>query len=198
MPKIKLKRSSPTLDMTPMVDLAFLLVTFFMLTTQFKPEEVVTVDIPKSTAQIPLPDRHILMMTVDKGGRVFLNLDGQNERRNLLEKMGEEYQVKFTDAQLNLFANLADFGVPINMLQSYLSQDAHQRKQFAQPGIPVDSANNELDKWILNTRIVNPQVRLAIKADRDTPYELVDKVIKTLQEKQSINRFNLITDLKEK
>ena len=44
MPKIKIPKSSPSIDMTPMVDLAFLLVTFFMLAASFRASEPVTVN----------------------------------------------------------------------------------------------------------------------------------------------------------
>ena len=56
MGKVKVKRSSTSIDMTPMVDLAFLLVTFFMLTTKFAPEEPMAVDMPSSVSEIKLPD----------------------------------------------------------------------------------------------------------------------------------------------
>jgi len=64
------KGGAPSLDMTPMVDLAFLLVTFFMLTASFRMAEPVTVDPPSSIGQITLPDNHI-MVTVDKDGKLF-------------------------------------------------------------------------------------------------------------------------------
>ena len=69
MPKVKVKRSPPKLDMNPMVDLAFLLVTFFMLTTTFKTEEPVVVDIPDSHSEIKLPDKDMLVITVTDEGR---------------------------------------------------------------------------------------------------------------------------------
>jgi len=198
MPHIKPKRNNPRLDMTPLVDLAFLLVTFFMLTTQFRPEEVVSVDMPSSTANIPLPDRNVVMLTVAKDGRIFMDLDGQKERAALLKRMGEEYKVSFTDAETALFGNLASWGVPMSSIKAYLNTPQSERKKFPQPGIPSDSSNNELSKWVLNARLVNPKVRLAIKGDRETPYEKVKKVIQTIQDKPMVNRFNLITNLKEK
>ncbi|MDZ4838992.1 MAG: biopolymer transporter ExbD [Bacteroidota bacterium] len=198
MPHIKPKRNNPRLDMTPLVDLAFLLVTFFMLTTQFRPEEVVSVDMPSSTANIPLPDRNVVMLTVAKDGRIFMDLDGQKERAALLKRMGEEYKVSLTDAETALFGNLASWGVPMSSIKAYLNTPQSERKKFPQPGIPSDSSNNELSKWVLNARLVNPKVRLAIKGDRETPYEKVKKVIQTIQDKPMVNRFNLITNLKEK
>ena len=52
MPAVRPRRPSPKLDMNPMVDLAFLLVTFFMLTTTFRTEEPVLVDVPASHSEI--------------------------------------------------------------------------------------------------------------------------------------------------
>jgi len=70
MPKIKMPKSSPSIDMTPMVDLAFLLVTFFMLAASFRSSEPVQVTTPTSVSDKIIPS-NIIMVTLDKGGRVF-------------------------------------------------------------------------------------------------------------------------------
>ena len=78
---------STRVDLTAMVDLAFLLVTFFMLTTKFRPEEPVMVDTPSSVAEIKLPDRDIMMLIIDSEGRIFYDVDGKQTRVNILQKM---------------------------------------------------------------------------------------------------------------
>ncbi len=88
MPKIKKGRVGIKLDMTPMVDVAFLLLTFFMLTTQFKPPEDVTVELPTSHSAFKLPESDVMMITIAEDGRIFLGLDSQNLRMKLFGDEG--------------------------------------------------------------------------------------------------------------
>lgn len=196
MAKVKVHRTTPSLDMTPMVDLAFLLVTFFMLTTTFAPEEPVTVDIPKSVSEIILPDNDRVIITVADDGRVFFDMDNQGARKQMLRSMGEKYGIAFTAEQERAFSILQGFGLPMSTLPSYLDLEPDQRKTVQQPGIPADSVNNELADWIVFARISNPKVRIAVKGDRDTNYEVVQKVINTLIDRKVL-RFNLITGLEQ-
>jgi biopolymer transport protein ExbD len=197
MPKVKVKRTKPSLDMTPMVDLAFLLVTFFMLTTKFAPEEAVVVDTPSSVSEIKLPDTNIITITVDKDNRVFFGVDGQGVKEELLNKMSSKYGVSFTEEERKTFSLLTNFGVPVNQLKSYLAMDPADRKNVNQPGIPVDSARNELGDWVHQARLTNPKVAIAIKGDVDVDYTTVKRVMDTLQERK-INRFNLVTDMENR
>jgi len=89
MPKFKPRRQGVRIDMTPLVDVAFLLLTFFMLTTQFKPDEAVTVELPSSHSEIKLPESDVMMVSLSKDGRIFLSLDSQLLRRKLFGKENE-------------------------------------------------------------------------------------------------------------
>jgi len=197
MPKVKPKRAKPSLDMTPMVDLAFLLVTFFMLISKFAPEEVVVVDTPSSISTVKLQESDILTITVDKNGRIFYGVEGQHTKREIIDKMAEKYNVSFTQSEKDKFANMPSFGVPIGSLKSLLNMSDDQMKKVNQPGVPADSLNNELGDWLMQTRYSNPKVRIAIKGDSDADIATINKVIKTLQDRK-VNRFNLITDMEAK
>jgi biopolymer transport protein ExbD len=187
-------RSAPPIDMTPMVDLAFLLVTFFMLTATAIPDEPVTVDMPSSVSEIQIPETNVLTVTIGKDGRVFFNVDGQHTRADLLGKMGELYGLTFTPEETHTFAIISSIGVPVGSLKQFLGMDPEQRKAVTQPGIPCDSARNELADWILQARLANRSVRIAIKGDQDADYPTVKKVIDTMIDRK-VNRFNLITNM---
>jgi biopolymer transport protein ExbD len=182
--------------MTPMVDLAFLLVTFFMLTATAIPDEPVSVDTPSSVSEIKLPENNVLTITIGKEGRVFFNVDGQYTRAELLGKIGERYNIQFSEEETKRFAVMSSIGVPVGSLKQFLSLSPEERKHVEQPGIPVDSANNELADWVLQARLANRNLRIAIKGDRDADFPVVKKVINTMIDKK-VNRFNLITNMEK-
>lgn len=194
MPKVKVPRKSTTVDMTAMTDVAFLLLTFFMLATKFKPDEPVMVDTPSSISEIKLPESDVMLLTVDGNGRVFFSVDGQPTREALLDKMSSIYKISFTENEKQEFKLMSSFGAPFSDLKKYLSLDSEGRKNYdrTSPGIPCDSLNNELSDWIWQTRLSNKEVRVAIKGDQLANNKTIKKVIATLQDRK-VNRFNFIT-----
>lgn len=91
MPKIKKARVPIMIDMTPMVDIAFLLLTFFMLTTQFKPPEEVEVILPNSASEIKLPETDVMTISIDSTKRIFLGFDSQ---KDMVRMFGEDYRLR--------------------------------------------------------------------------------------------------------
>lgn len=202
-------RKSTNIDMTAMCDVAFLLLTFFMLATKFKKDEPVMVMTPSSISQISIPDTSIMLITVDNKDRVFFSIDrknvserGGNEARlGLINDMDEYKKLGLTPAEKQAFQIGASVGQPFSRLKQYLAADGPQQKQLdALPdaGIPVDTSadnpNNELAQWIRVARNNNPYLRICIKGDVNTKYPAVDKIISTLGS-MKIFRFNLITNL---
>jgi len=196
MPKIKVKRRSTTIDMTAMSDVTVLLLTFFMLTFTFIQKEPVIVYTPASVSEIKIPEVNILQILVNKEGKIFLSLDKQEDRINTLKSMGEVYNITFTDEELNKFRLQNSFGVPILQMKQFLSFDTDKQDEIlGSYGIPIDSLDNQFKAWVRQSRLQNKELRIAIKADRTTPYPEIKKVMSSLQDIKE-NRYNLITSLK--
>lgn len=204
MAKLKMPKGSPNLDMTPMVDLAFLLVTFFMLTAQFRPEETVVVDTPSSLSQSPIPVDNMMTIVVDSTGKVYWDMTDMKVRFAVLKELGKRIKYEPSQEDLVKFANVGAVGIPIERIPAFLAlHDAAARKEFDKQfgGIPTDSTNNQLRDWITTTRLlfyeeagINPIV--ALKADGNTNYNKVAEVIRIFQSPGiEINRFKMITDL---
>lgn len=198
MPKVKLPRKGSHVDMTAMCDVAFLLLTFFMLATKFKPNEPVVIRTSASTSTIPIPSDYMLL-SLSKDGRVFFSTDNLNVREQIIREISESKGLNLNEQQIKAFKEGGSIGVPFNKLSSYLSLPAAQRAEYDKtaPGIPTDTTSsyetNELSYWIKTSRYANDKLRIAIKADGDAKYPEVQKVIATLGH-EKVFRFNFITD----
>jgi biopolymer transport protein ExbD len=200
MPKIKLPTKSPHIDMTPMVDLFSVVLTFLMLTATMRQQEPAPIDTPYSISEKPTPDFNTMTVLLSNDDRVFLNLDNGPDtllkfRPKVLAEMGKRYGIEFSDEELRLFEKYpSSMGVPILKMKEFLAAKDSKEKSVFQTGIPIDSTDNQLALWILFTRQVNPNVQACIKGDSKTGFPVVKKVLDILQDK-NVNRFNLITSL---
>ncbi|WP_417939419.1 ExbD/TolR family protein [Flavobacterium sp. RS13.1] len=206
MAKIKMKKKSTSTDMTAMCDVAFLLLTFFILTATAKVPEALPVDTPSSTVQTKLPDSDLAIISVGKGkdgkSKVFFDLKGRELRKKTLEGMGNKLGVSFSDQDKEKFALMDDFGVPLANLKQIIDMKAADRSKANQPGIPIDSLNNQLKEWLLVSRraaidLDDKELQIAIKGDAKEDYPQIKKIMDILQD-QKVNTFNLVTGMRGK
>jgi biopolymer transport protein ExbD len=192
MPKVKAKRQSVSLDMTAMCDVAFLLLTFFMLTAKFRPEEAVTITPPSSISEKPLNVKDgMLMVSVSPEGGVYLATDDQMAREFMLERMANRYGVAITAEMKKNFMSSEIVGYPLGAMRQVLNMKPADAKKLSK-GIPIDSTNNELSYWVGYEKLSNPELKVAIKGDQNSNYKVFADIIGTLQA-QNINIFQLVT-----
>ena len=165
-------------------------------TASFVKKEPVQVVTPASISEIKIPETNIMSILVDPEGRIFMSLDKQTDMAATLEAMGKEYGVTFTPQEIKKFSLFQTFGVPMKNMKSFLSLSTEQQdRTLKELGIPCDSVDNQFKAWVRNARAANHDLRIAIKADQQTPYVVIKKVMNSLQDLKE-NRYNLITSLK--
>lgn len=191
------KRGGISLDMTAMTDMAFLLLTFFILTAKMKTPEVVQVDIPSSVSERKVPEQNLLRLTVSDQGNVYFSISEGSTRKQLIDRVVELKKLSLSENEKITFANTEMFGMPVAQLKGFFSLSPEDRSAFKQPGIPVDSTNNELLMWVREAKTINGKLIIAIKGDKNSDYEKYSGVVSTLQE-LNLNKFSLITSLEAK
>jgi len=125
--------------MTPFVDIAFLLLIFFMTTSSFKPPDPIAVSLPASHSEFKVPESDVLVIYVGQDGTIAAKLG----------------------------------------LSSATEPDYVDVKDLA--------------TYVLNKRVQNMRLRLAIRADKNVPYGIMSDVMKAMQASQTL-RFNLVTE----
>ncbi|MBP7985205.1 MAG: biopolymer transporter ExbD [Bacteroidaceae bacterium] len=200
MGKVKIKKNDVWIDMTPMSDVMVLLLTFFMLTSTFVKNEPVKVVTPGSVSEIKVPEKDVLNILVARNGKVFMSMDNQLDLESVLTGMTDVYGVSLNGEQTKKFVKDPMFGVPMDQLSGYLSQSPSQMQgSIGKLGIPTDSVGgkkSEFQNWVDQAVQNNDKIKIAIKADANTPYKVVKKVMSELQDMNQ-NRYYLITSYKK-
>ena len=133
----KMKRVGIKIDMTPMVDVAFLLLIFFMSTSQFDPPQKAPITLPDSHSNLKVPESDVLVLAIAKDSRLYWQI-GKNPQQD------------------------------------------------------TDLAS--LEQLVIDQRRRNPRLRVAIKADKDSDYGVMEDVMATMQKTNTIT-FSLVTEL---
>jgi biopolymer transport protein ExbD len=199
MPKVKVPRKSTSVDMTAMCDVAFLLLSFFILTTKFKPAEALAVVTPKSVSTKPAEQKDVVLITMDNEGKVYFSVsdDATAEKGEVIDAVDQLKSLGLTDQEKAAFKRTASFvGVPFSQLKSYLQLSPDQLKTFKSPGIPVtDTLNNEMVTWMraAATAFQGSKMNLLVKGDNEAKYPSFKGVIDAFK-KNEIFKFQMITD----
>ncbi|MCC6288904.1 MAG: biopolymer transporter ExbD [Chitinophagaceae bacterium] len=199
MPKVKIARKSTWVDMTAFVDVSFLILTFFILATKFKPDEPVEVKFPNSVSADKVPETDAFLVTVDKEGRVFVQLDDPKKRKAIVENLNTTRNLGLSAENIKSFTNAPSIGVPFSGLKGLLSLSSDKQKEIKQPGIPVpDSTGGELYYWVRDAMSAysGSKVTWLIKADNETKYPVIRNVLEAFK-KNDVNKFQLITKFQD-
>lgn len=201
MPSVKLPRKSTFTDMTPFVDVAFLILSFFIMATKFKPPETVEIKTPGSVNSAELPESNAVMISIDSANRVFFTVLSEKKTSKygeLIDEINTLTNLNLTPAEKANFKNVYMVGVPFSNLKQILGQDVKSHQPQTWPGIPVmDSTNNQLTTWIqatVTTFAGEKDFKFLIKGDNNSKFPAFEKVMEALKKNEQF-KYNLITAL---
>jgi biopolymer transport protein ExbD len=198
MPSVKIAKKVADTDMTPFVDVAFLILFFFIMATKFKPPEPVEITTPNSVSSDQLEPKDGIMVELDKDGRVFFSMQAEkdpNAKMAVIQNLNTTRNLGLTPAEMNNFVKTHSVGVPFSQLKSLLSVSVEEQKNVKQPGIPVmDSTNNELYYWVRDawTALAGTKANTLIKGDNAAKYPAFKNVLAAFK-KNDIYKFQLVT-----
>jgi len=193
MGRAKLPRKSTSIDMTAMCDVAFLLLSFFILTTKFKPSEAIAVTTPSSVSSKVAPNKDFVLVTIDKDGKVFLTIDDKQKREAIANSLNA---TKNLGIDVAAFKSASFVGAPLSGLKTFLSLSEENRKGNQLPGIPCkDSTDNELIIWmqVVNEVYAGAKMDLLLKGDNVAKYPAFKNVL-TAFKKTNIQKFQMVTN----
>jgi len=196
----KIARKSTNIDMTAMCDVAFLLLSFFILTTKFKPSEAVPINTPTSVANKIAPETNVLLVSLNKDGKVFLSFgDSKGDRdkkESMINYMNQQHNLGLTSGEVSALVKAPFIGVPISQLKQQAHLTTEQMTGASLPGIPAkDTLDNQMTEWI--TAAVNAykgeKMNLILKGDNVAKYPVFKNIL-TAFKKNDQFKFQMVTN----
>jgi len=186
--------------MTAMCDVAFLLLSFFILATKFKPPEALSVTTPSSVSSKVAPEKNVVLVTMDKEGKVYFSVSDGNtsEKKDIIDGINTAKNLGLSDQEKKNFSNnpTAYIGVPFSQLKSYLDKTPDEAKKLTLPGIPVkDSTDNELVDWVRAAvgAFQGSKMALLVKGDNAAKYPSFQGVIIAFKKNDQM-KFQMVTN----
>jgi biopolymer transport protein ExbD len=200
MGRAKLPRKSTNIDMTAMCDVAFLLLSFFILATKFKPPEALKVETPNSVFTKIAIDRNVVMITIDKDGKVFFSVSDVNrpEKEQIIDAINSSKNLGLTANEKASFSKnpTSYIGVPFRQLKQYLGLSQEEQKRVTLTGIPVkDSTDNEMIDWIRAAvgAFQGTKMNILVKGDNNSKYPSFQGVIIAFKKNDQM-KFQMVTN----
>lgn len=192
MAAVKPKRHGPSMDMTAMCDVAFLLLTFFIMASSFKSEETVKINTPSSTAEELIPETDVCMVTIDPDGKYYFGITDPSQRDDFAKTLSDKYNLNLTNEDIINFTTLAEVGVPMKALKNYVNLTELERMKVQTEGIPLDSTNQELVDWVKTFGEMYPSSQITVRGDGSTKYPALKNLFDEFAYAK-LNKFQLIT-----
>lgn len=201
MPSVKIPKKSTFVDMTPFVDVAFLILTFFIMATKFKPQEPVEVKTPNSVSVKEMPESDALQVTFDSTGRIFFAILSEKDPKvkyDVIKNMNTTRNLGLSETDMKNFVQTPAVGVPFSGLKQLLSLPVEEQKNLKQPGVPVDTLGGELYYWIRDavSAFSGKQLKYLIKGDNNAKFPAFKAVLNAFK-KNDILKFQMITMLED-
>ncbi|MBI5372631.1 MAG: biopolymer transporter ExbD [Sphingobacteriales bacterium] len=202
MPSVKIPKKSTATDMTPFVDIAFLILSFFIMATKFKPPEPVEIKTPGSVLSQKLPENNAVMITIDSANRVFFSVLSEKDKTKydaIINGINTTQNLGLSPAEIANFRQTFAVGVPFGGLKQLLGTNAKDQPKLKQTGIPVlDTLNNQLIWWIQQAKLAfrGEKLNYLIKGDGSSKYPTFEAVISALKKNEEF-KYNLVTSLDE-
>ncbi len=200
MARPKIARKSTSVDMTAMCDVAFLLLSFFILTTKFKPSEAVPINTPASVANKIAPETNLLLISLNKDGKVFLSVgDSKNDRdkkEDMINAINKEHNLGLSSGEVAALVKAPFIGVPVAQLKQQAHLNTDQMTGASLPGIPCsDTLNNQMTDWIAAavTAYQGQKLNLILKGDNVAKYPVFKNIL-TAFKKNDQFKFQMVTN----
>ena len=194
MARPKIARKSTSIDMTAMCDVAFLLLSFFILTTKFKSSQAVEVSPPSSVAAKPATEKDYVLVSINNNGRVYISVDDPAQREQIATYLNS---TKSLGLNVKQFGQAEFFGAPFSGLAQTIALPKDQQTDKFLPGIPTDTTkgSNELIDWMsaVKSAYTGKKMTLLLKGDNLSKYPSFKGVI-TAFKKNDFLKFQMVTN----